>query len=574
MRCTATLFLSLLLLLPSALEAQRVEELDLPRSVAEEVVDFFNRPSTVRLQGRAEIPVGRVIDGDLAVLRGPVEVAGRIEGSLVVVNGDLTLLPGARISGDVTVLGGRADIPRGTVAGTVAVYDEALRYAARGDRITIDEGRRDEGGWQLEGRRTRTRLSVRVEDSYNRVEGLPVRFGPVFETRGRDYTRLDVLGIWRTDRGLQLDEDDTGWFIRAEQRLAGRLTVGATAHSVVAPVERWHLKDIEASLAAFLFHRDYRDHYEREGFSAFLRWEDLFSGVELSLEYRDEEHAYVPVGSPWTLKRNDAPWRPQPLVGEGRLRSVRAGVEVDDRNDPEDPSDGWYLSLAAEAGVGGDLTLPGYRDPEPLPPTEVAAPTPLGSGFRTGFVDLRRYARLSPDSDVRIRGVLAGSLDGDPLPPQMQHALGGEGTLPGYPLFHADCGARSTPGSVFQTVDGESVRTPVFAGYGCDRIALFQLEYRHDFFVGLDLGPDDDEWNDDWDWYPVVDFSPSLAFFFNAGRGWALDDEGVLPTRVDTETLMDLGVGIYLGDLGMYWAWPLRDGGRSANFYLRIDHRF
>jgi hypothetical protein len=43
---------------------------------------------------------------------------------------------------------------------------------------------------------------------------------------------------------------------------------------------------------------------------------------------------------------------------------------------------------------------------------------------------------------------------------------------------------------------------------------------------------------------------------------------------VDTKTLMDMGVGLHLGDLGLYWAWPLTESGRGVNFYLRIDHRF
>jgi len=574
MRWTVTLCLFALALLPTALDGQRVEEPDLPRAVAEEIVDYFNRPSTIRLQGRAEIPAGRSVDGDVAVLRGPVEVAGEILGDLVVVNGDLVVAEGGRVSGDVTVLGGRADVPSGTVEGRLTVYDEALRYSARGDRIAIDQAPREEGGFQLEGRRTRSRLSVRVEDGYNRVEGLPVRFGPVLETRGRDYTRLDALAIWRTDRGLQLDAEEMGWFLRAEQRLAGRFTVGATAPSLMAPIERWHLKDIEASLATFLFHRDYRDHFEREGFSAFIRWEDLFSGVRLGLEYRDEDHAYAPVGSPWTLKRNDAPWRAQPLVGQGRLRSVLGEIVVDDRNDADDPSDGWYLEVSARVGVGGGLVLPGFRVGEPLPPDQASPEISLGSGFRSGFLDLRRYGRLSPDSDIRLRGVLAGSLNGEALPPQMQHALGGEGSLPGYPLFSADCGARSTLFSVVREEGDGVVREPVYAAYGCDRVALFQLEYRQDFSVGFDLGPDEDDWGDDWDWYPVVDFSPSLAFFFNAGRGWALGDPDNGVIRQDTETLMDLGVGVYLGDLGLYWAWPLKDSDRGGNFYLRINHRF
>jgi hypothetical protein len=574
MRRTATLGLLLTLLVPAGASGQRVEELDLPRSVAEEVVDFFNRPSTLRLQGRVDVPAGRTIVGDVAVLGGPVEFAGEVDGSLVVINGDLSVAPGARIRGDLTVLGGRAEVPRGTVDGRVAVYDEALRYATREDGITIDEPRREDRGFELEGRRSRTRFSVRVEESYNRVEGLPVLFGPVFETRGRRGTRLDALGIWRTDRGLQLDDDEMGWYLRAEQRLGSRVTVGGTAHSVVAPVERWRLRDVEASLATFLFHRDYRDHYGLEGFSAFLRWEDAFTGLRLSVEYRDEEHAYVPVGSPWSLTRNDEPWRPQPLVGEGRLHSVEAEVRFDDRNDPEDPSDGWYAELSARLGVGGGLTLPGFRQGEPLPPTEVSAARPLGSAFRSGFVDVRRYARVSPVAQLRVRGLLAGSLDGSPLPPQFQHALGGEGSLPGYALFRGDCGARATTSSVFRAAGGASERTPAFADYGCDRVALLQLEYLHDLSLGLDLGPDDDTWGEEWDWYPAVDFSPRLALFLDVGRGWALGDEGRIPTRTDTGTLMDAGVAVYLGDLGLHWAWPLRDGGGGVNFYLRIDHRF
>lgn len=560
------------LLAPAVLHAQVpvVERPDLPRAAAEEVVAFFNAPGTVRLQGRVEVPAGREIRGDVAVLRGPVEIGGTIRGSLVVINGDLTLLAGAEVEGDVIVLGGGIEAAAGTVAGGAASYEEALRYTARGERIALDEGPRGQAGLELRGPRTGARLSVRVEESYNRVEGLPVLFGGVWETQARNFTRLDAMGIWRTDRGLSGDE--LGWSFRFEQHLAGRFAVGGTAHSRVTPVERWHLQDVEASLATFLFHRDYRDHFEREGFSAFFRWTDVFSGLALGLEYRDEEHAFVPVGSPWTLQRNEEPWRPQPLVGEGRLRSLHLQVELDDRNDPEDATDGWYLRAEAGLGMGGGLTLPAHLPEDPLDAGAGADPEALGSAFHSTFLDVRRYARLSPSSHLRLRGVVAGSLDGDPLPPHLQRALGGEGTLPGYPLFRADCGARDTRRALVRQRDGESERIPVFPAYGCDRISLFQIEYRHDFSLGLDLGPDD-EWDEEWHWYPVVDFSPSLAVFADVGRGWTLEGEGE-GVRADTPTLADVGVGLYLGDLGLHWAWPLHDGSRSVNFYLRIDHRF
>ncbi len=128
--------------------------------------------------------------------------------------------------------------------------------------------------------------------------------------------------------------------------------------------------------------------------------------------------------------------------------------------------------------------------------------------------------------------------------------------------------------SVFRTVDGETVRMPVFAGYGCDRVALFQAEYRGSFSFDFDLGPGDD-WGDSWDWYPVIDLHPAWSVFFDAGRGWSLAD----PTDPawlgpDSETLMDIGFGLHLGDIGLYWAWPLSESNKNVNFFLRIDHRF
>ena len=60
-----------------------------------EVVRFFNAPTTTRLFGRTRLPAGNEWRGNVAVRTGPVAVAGRIQGSLVVVNGDVALEPGA-----------------------------------------------------------------------------------------------------------------------------------------------------------------------------------------------------------------------------------------------------------------------------------------------------------------------------------------------------------------------------------------------------------------------------------------------------------------------------------------------
>ncbi|MEK6611135.1 MAG: hypothetical protein AABZ35_09450, partial [Gemmatimonadota bacterium] len=67
----------------------------LPRDVADEIVRFFNGPGTLHFSGITRVPAGRGIDGDVAILGGPVTVAGRISGGLVVVNGDVVFERGA-----------------------------------------------------------------------------------------------------------------------------------------------------------------------------------------------------------------------------------------------------------------------------------------------------------------------------------------------------------------------------------------------------------------------------------------------------------------------------------------------
>jgi len=566
----------LLLAMPLNAQERRVEDMGLPRDVADSVVTFFNAPSTIRFRGLAEVPAGRSIIGDVAVLGGPLTVRGDIEGDVVVVNGDLFIVGAGRVSGSVTVTGGAARADPDAVGGELVVYSASLPYQRKGTHIAVDERRRALEHLQYESDYTRSRVSIRTEGAYNRVEGFPVMFGPVVETRGNNVLRLDALAVWRSESGLRIDTDKLGYLLRAEQHFgpAGRFSLGATAHSLIEPIEQWRLSDIENSMATFLLHEDYRDYYQRQGFSAFARMRLPFEGIRVTAEYRDEEHTYEPVGSPWTLRNNDAPWRPQPLVGEGRLRSVSAEIVADGRNDTSDPTDGWYLTARGTLGVGGSLTLPEYRAPASEPSTVVSPPSVLGHEFTYGFLDLRRYMRLGPTSDLRVRGVLAGSLDGDALPPQFQHALGGEGSLPGYSLMSVDCGARSQTYTVFRAGPNGETRLPAFAGYGCDKIALFQAQFRGKLAWNLNFGPNN-EWDDKWDWYPIIDFSPSWSLFFDAGRGWSMSspgDPGFLGSS--TKTLMDAGAGLALGDLGFYWAWPLNGSNRAVNFFLRIDHRF
>jgi hypothetical protein len=554
--------------LPEAAPAQEreIEEMDLPRHVAEEVVTFFNDPATIRFNGASSVPEGAVVEGNVGVLGGPFVVAGRVVGDVVVVNGDLRLPDGGRVEGNVTVIGGRLEGDPAGVEGAVAVYAEALLYRRRGGRISVRDTESAPGlRWG------RAEITIRSAGSYNRTEGLPVFFGPTFRTAGSHPFTFEAWGLWRTESGLALDEDELGYSVRAEQRVGAypRISLGASAYSVFDPIADWGLSSLETSLATFLLHRDYRDYYEREGWSAWASIGDPRSGFSFRLEFRDEDHAFAPVSSPWTLSRNDDPWRPQPAVAEGDLRTLTGELVYDDRNDPDDPTDGWFGRLRLTRGLEGELATPEiFRES----PSEVFEPVPVDATFTAGLLDLRRYNRVTPNADLSFRFLYGGSFDGSPVPSQFQQAIGGEGSLPGYGLFHGDCGARNERFVIERVAfdDDADPQQEVFPRYGCDRALLFQLEYRSTFDISLDLGPDEeDEWDEDWDWYPVVDLTPSWAFFFNAGRGWSEVD-----SSLDTGTLADVGLGVFLGDIGLYWAYPLEGEDRGVNFFVRLEHRF
>src|SRR5688572_20446835 len=97
---------SLMLATGAVAGAQRGVQSGLPADAANAIASLYNGPDTRRENGAVEIGRDSVIQGTLAVRGGPVAIAGHITGSLVVINGDLTFRNGARVDGQVYVVGG------------------------------------------------------------------------------------------------------------------------------------------------------------------------------------------------------------------------------------------------------------------------------------------------------------------------------------------------------------------------------------------------------------------------------------------------------------------------------------
>lgn len=541
-----------LVLLPAfpATPADAQETRTLTAEDARSIVAFHNQPATIRLTGESRIPAGTEVVGDVASIGGPLIVEGEVRGTVVVINGDLRLAPDGRVSGGATVVGGRFEGELDGVAGTTVVYREGLRFRREGDRlIAIDPRPGPRLGTGLVTRFGRLDLTLTVDGSYNRVEGLPIAFGPRIELGSSNPTVLDARLIYRTRSGLRIHREEFGRDIRLEQYVGGHRSVrlGVAAHQEIDPIELNGVSDAENSLSTFLLHRDYRDHYGRNGWRAYAAYDGRVRPLQGGLEYRNETHVSERPHTPWALLNNDEPWPAQPQVATGELRTVRGWLRWDTRNDRLDPATGGLISLEVEQGLEGDLRVR-------VDPDESRS---VGAEFTTLRLDARRYLRFGPRTRLALRGVASGSPDDGELPPQRQHVLGGEGSLPGYDRFTFDCGARDRP-----LIDG------FIPYYGCDRTVLLQLEGRYalldgTFSPGRWLGLDFD-----------LLTTPELVLFADAGRAW-IEAESLNGRDLGPRTLRyDAGVGLALGRLGLYLAFPLSEEGDGANIFVRIGPRF
>ena len=551
-------------------KAERDSTLDrgeLPREVASEVVDLFNGPTALRAFGRLEIAPDRVVEGDVAVLNGPLVIAGHVTGRVVAVNADVILRPTARVEGDLLVVGGAVEGREvGFIGGDIRVYRQALPYHQDGDRIVAERGTDDEeervwDRWRRRHRRSTSKLTLASASTYNRVEGLPIFLGPqVRQMTGFGTVSFDALGIVRTADNFRWDPENVGHRVRGEVRV-GRdagFALGGRAFDIVDGVESWQLTDTEVGLASFFLHRDYRDYFNRHGASGYLR---LHASDEshLTLSYGNEWWASRRDRDPWTIARNSQTWRPNPQMDDGRFHVANATLRIDTRNDEQDPWAGWFITADYELGSGHTVflgpTSPGVRDEQ------------HDVDYQRAFLDLRRYNRLSPDGQLNVRLVLGGWVAGDELPLQRRFSVGGAGTLPGFDFRRPD----SSEDDVFQCGIGAAL--PGHPAQ-CERMALVQAEYRGDLHFGLL----------DWDWDEGrswgVSADATWIVFADAGRGWLVgprQGDLVYPSDAmpDLKTFQtDVGIGLEAGVLGLYLAKSVSDSREPANFFVRVRHRF
>lgn len=556
---------SVIVIDPNAEPSQLVVRGGPPAEVVAELIAFYNDSATTRMQGDVTLPAGSRFEGKLALYRGALRIAGRVSGPIAVANGTLYLLPGASVDGEILVVGGRLlRSEQVEHLGPERVYWDAAPIIRGNDGLLALRERRRNLGEIATARASfqtgqiRTTLSLSTGGTYNRIEGLPVLFGPLFEFRPTATTsaRVDLRGILRT-AGESTDlRSDFGYVARADLRFGGKpeFGIGGRLYSEVAPIEDQPLSSAESGWSAFLLQRDYRDYYERRGISG-LAYVQPSSALRLEFSLTRNSERSVRAADPWSLLRNSDRWRRNPLIDDGHYFITAAQLDFDTRNDRDRPTTGWLIRSRFEHATSDDIApvaLPAVIRPNP----------PTGGGYATDriLIDARRYARLTPGLRVSARLMADGWIAGDRLPVQRRVSLGGPDILPGFDFRAYTCSPRGFTDPADPAL--------------CDRMISTQVEVRTR--LGLNLGfrmPDREGSQGRFIGIEEAD----LVLFSDAGKAWlAGPGPGQVPVNrlpVLGEWALDVGVGLDTGEFGAYLAKSVSDG-EPVKFVVRLQRRF
>ncbi len=538
----------------------------LPSGVVGQVVAVYNDSATTRFGGSFSLPAGARLEGRVAVYRGTLRVNGTIAGAILVINGDLIIGPGGTVLGPVLVTGGRIEVrPGGRLDGERTAYDALAPVFRKPNGLLEARERRKPLGEIASARtsfqtgRISTELSLETGRTYNRVEGLPIVFGPSFTTQGseRADARLDLRGIFRPTSDRTKLRDDIGFVVSTEFRAGSArrwLSFGARGYRQIQSIEDQPLTKGEAGWSAFLFQRDYRDHYEARGLEGYASVAPLPT-LRLGLSFRGDQERSVPSSDPVSLLRNQDTWRPNPLIDDGFYRTSKVSLDYDTRNDQARPSTGWKIHADFESSESDDaspVALPAAVRP-PIEPGRYA--------FSKLRFDVARYARLNPNTRINLRILGAGWVGGDPLPVQRRVSLGGPDILPGFGFRDLNCGPQ-----------GFSDRSQASL---CDRILAAQLEIRTNLPIDLPFRIRNAELAALQQILGIE--RAELVLLADAGKAWLT---GGGPGRVPNNRIpafgewdADVGVGIDAGGIGVYLAKSVAVN-RSFRFSLRLQRRF
>jgi hypothetical protein len=375
-------------------------------------VDLEDETKTKSFEGGKTVDREETIRGNIVVKGGDLKIYGTIEGDVLVVGGTLFVKDGGKVTGNARVING--DIVKedgGIVEGymdktnsSTASYREdrnRLRYPGR----TFNVPWADEQG-NLDNFLFR----------YNRVEGIFVGLGSEKKYNwdgARSFTTFGSVGwgfrshTWRGNLGLARQ------FAIKNPDANEMIELGVEGYSLTDSKDAWLIDVNENTAAAVFFHEDFRDYFQREGFTGHVAYYQQSEGFkfELKLAYLRDTYDSLRNVTDWALFGGSKSFRANPIIDAGEMRSIVASGGLSTITKTMHGPEGWSLYGKMEYG-----------------------PSSLGGLFNYSqyLVDVRRYQPITSFDNLNFR-VRVGSSDGT-LPLQKMYDLGGLGTLHAFPF--------------------------------------------------------------------------------------------------------------------------------------------
>ena len=372
----------------------------------------------LRFNGDAEIDRDEAIDGDVLIVGGDLKVDGEVNGDVLAIFGDIDLGPSAEVKGDVISVNGKvwsdedAEIQGDIVVTNIPIEDDD-------DNVTIEKREKERAKYKSKKRESWPDDSNEVVYAdYNRVDGLTL--GMQFPQAGwwaNKNHHFAVVG----KGGYSFASKRWQYQVGLERWTAGdfRFAIGANIYDMTDTQDRWLICDHENALAAFFLKEDFRDYYNREGFSVYAS-QNFGKRVKVKVAYQDENFENVSKSTNWALFGGKKDFRNNPMalpfqfsMANGydaplQLKSASAELSIDTRNNRKRPSKGWLINAFAE--LAGEEFENAYS-------------------FERYIVDVAHYFPLSWDEHITLR--LRGATSTGILPPMYWYDLGGLSTLRG-----------------------------------------------------------------------------------------------------------------------------------------------
>jgi len=389
-----------------------------PSSHSSEITDSETDKSARTFSGNKVIEESETVTGNVVVKGGDLTIYGTVDGDVMVVGGDLLMKSTGRVTGNARVISGTIKKEEGSV---IEGYEDKTRSEKTNYRETqrrfSRSGRSFDVPWLDES--SLDNFVFR----YNRVESVFLGVGSVkkyYWDGEKSWNAFGSIGwgfkshTWRGNLGLSRQ------FAILSNEGNSIIELGAEGYSLTDTKDQWIISLHENTAAAFLFHEDFRDYYERNGYTVHVAYYSKHDYLksELKAAYQADMYDSLTNRIEWALFGGDKLFRQNPAIVPGKIHSVLFSAGVSTVSKTSYGPEGWTLLASTEFAKkswGGEFDFDQY------------------------IFDLRRFQPLDRFDNFNVR-LRVGS-GGGVLPLQRAYELGGVGTLNGFP-FKSEIGNR------------------------------------------------------------------------------------------------------------------------------------